>query len=134
MKLFSHTQILEWKGKGAGFVLTALFLFSLSSILFSGKVFGSEGRVYTERPSWRNHTFKPCFLNLVKRTDISSYFSRSGEIQLGYREFDEDMATHTLSDDQLTYTFTLKNKLFGMMERKCRRTTSFYLCNGHSIT
>ncbi len=116
MKLFFRTlKSLNGKEKVLAFVLTALFLFSLSSILFSGKgFFGSEGRVYTEGLVGEITHLNPVFTEFSEAdADISSLlFSGLVKYNSVTGEFDEDMATHTLSDDQLTYTFTLKNKLF----------------------
>jgi len=116
MKLFIRTlKSFNRKEKVLGFVLGAVFLLSLFSILFPGIGFLSgEGKVYTEGIVGEITHLNPVFTEFSEAdADIASLiFSGLVKYNSVTEGFEEDMATHTLSDDQLTYTFTLKNGLF----------------------
>ena len=116
MKLFIRTlKSFNRKEKVLGFILSAAFLFSLFSILFPGVgFFSGEGKVYTEGIVGEITHLNPVFTEFSEAdADIASLiFSGLVKYNSVTGEFEEDMATHTLSDDQFTYTFTLKNGLF----------------------
>ncbi len=73
-----------------------------------------QGRTYTEGLVGQIVHLNPVFTEFSEAdADISSLiFSGLVKYNAVTDSFDEDMATHTLSEDHLTYTFTLKNGLY----------------------
>lgn len=117
MNLFTQTlKSFNKKEKALSFVLSAVFLFSLFSILFPGLGFFSSGasKVYTEGLVGDITHINPVYTEFSEAdADISSLvFSGLVKYNALTGEFEEDLATHTLSEDQLTYTFTLKNNTY----------------------
>lgn len=117
MNLFLRTlKSFNRKEKIVGLLLSGVFLFSLVSLIFPSLGFfpGSTESVYSEGLVGEIAHLNPVFTEFSEADgDISSLlFSGLAKYNAETGGFEEDMATHTLSDDQLTYTFTLKNELF----------------------
>ena len=97
----------------------ALGLLMVSSILlFTGKSAGSiedpgSRKVYSEGVVGEIQRLNPVYteLNAVDADISSLIFSGLARYNAETGEFEEDIATHTLSQDTLTYTFTLKNNV-----------------------
>ncbi len=109
--LKSFTKIERWFTGG----LLLIFITSLFSLLF-GDYFTFElgkERTYTEGIVGEIVHLNPVFTEYSDAdADISSLiFSGLVKYNAVSGAFEEDMATHTLSEDHLVYTFTLKNNL-----------------------
>lgn len=117
MNLFIRTiKSFSRKEKWLSSALLLVFLGSLSSLVF-GQFFEwnpANGRTYTEGLMGQITHLNPVFTEYSDAdADISSLlFSGLVKYNSVLGTFDEDMATHTLSEDHLTYTFTLKNGIY----------------------
>lgn len=116
MNLFSRTlHSFTQKEKVLSFFLLGIFLVSLFSILFwNDQNFGGGKKSYSEGLVGEITHLNPVFTEFSEAdADISSLiFSGLVKYNAITGEFDEDIATHTLSEDQMTYTFTLRNNVF----------------------
>ncbi len=117
MKLFLRTlKSFSRKERWVAGAFLIVFLGSLSSLIFTHffEWSPSVGRTYTEGVVGQIIHLNPVFTEFSEAdTDISSLiFSGLVKYNAVTGSFDEDMATHTLSEDHLTYTFTLKNDLY----------------------
>src|SRR3989344_6150960 len=96
-------------------ILLALMISSSYWLFFSGKGPGEIANVkaYSEGIVGEIKHINPVYTEFSEAdTDISTLiFSGLVKYNAETGEFDEDIATHTLSEDKLTYTFTLKNKI-----------------------
>ena len=97
-------------------VLLLTFMGSLSFLTFNAFFVWSpdQERTYTEGEVGQIIHLNPVFTEYSEAdADISSLiFSGLVRYNAVTDSFDEDIATHTLSEDKLTYIFTLKNGLF----------------------
>jgi len=104
------------KEKAALFFLIALLLLSFYKLFLSSeqKIEQSKGKIYTEGLVGEIKHINPVFTEFSDADrDISSLvFSGLVKYNSATGIFEEDMATHTLSEDKLTYTFTLQNEVF----------------------
>lgn len=96
--------------------LLAVFLASGYLSLLSdtpGVTIGSA-KAYSEGVVGEIQRLNPVFTEFSEAdTDVCSLiFSGLVKYNSDTEEFEEDLATHTLDEDQLTYTFTLKNDLY----------------------
>jgi peptide/nickel transport system substrate-binding protein len=84
--------------------------------LFSGATLSplSQAKTYSEGVVGELKHLNPVFTEFSEAdTDACSLiFSGLAKYNAATGEFDEDIATHTLSEDQKTYTFTLKNDVY----------------------
>ncbi|MFA6024678.1 MAG: peptide ABC transporter substrate-binding protein [Candidatus Gracilibacteria bacterium] len=96
------------------FMLTVFVLSTLSILFWTDAQFGSTQKSYSEGLVGEITHLNPVFTEFSEAdTDISSLiFSGLVRYNALTGTFDEDIATHTLSEDQLTYTFTLRNNVF----------------------
>lgn len=98
----------------AGVLLTAMICSSYW-LFFSGKGPGeiSNVKVYSEGIVGEIKHLNPVYTEFSEAdTDVSTLiFSGLVKYNAKTGEFEEDIATHTLSEDKLTYTFTLKNEI-----------------------
>lgn len=104
------------KEKWALVVILPIFTLSLVYIVISNLFsFGSQKiDVYSEGLVGQIIHLNPIFTAFSEAdADISSLIF-SGLVKYNSKTgtFDEDLATHTLSEDHLTYTFTLKNNIY----------------------
>lgn len=117
MDLFSRT-IKSFNRREKIVMAFLLILFTLSFyqlFLNSHASIGvSKGKVYTEGLVGEIKRLNPVFTEFSEADrDVSSLiFSGLAKYNSTTGEFDEDLATHTLSEDKLTYIFTLKNDLY----------------------
>lgn len=118
MNLFSRTiKSLSRKEKIiAGFLLLIMVgsIYSIFAKQTKSDVKKSQAGVYSEGIVGEIKHINPVYTEFSEAdADISSLvFSGLVKYNPATKEFEEDMATHTLSEDQLTYTFTLKNDIF----------------------
>ncbi len=116
MNLFSRTlHSFTQKEKVLSFFLLGIFLVSLFSIFFwNDQNFGGGAKTYSEGLVGEITHLNPVFTEFSEAdADISSLiFSGLVKYNALTGEFDEDIATHTLSEDQMTYTFTLRNGVY----------------------
>lgn len=117
MSLIKQTlKSLNRKERWASFFFLAVLLISAYQ-LFVGESFSTtpkQENVYTEGLVGEIVHLNPVYTEFNEPdADISSLiFSGLVEYNAETGEFEEDIATHTLSEDKLTYTFTLKNDIF----------------------
>ncbi len=115
MELFWKTiKSLNSKERLASFFLLAIFFPSTISIILKDSNSFSQNtgsKIYTEALVGQITHLNPVYTELSDvDSDISSLiFSGLVRYNPKTKEFDEDIATHTLSEDKLIYTFTLKN-------------------------
>ncbi len=103
------------KEKGLGVFLLVIWMLSGTWLYFGTEAGSSaQSKVYNEGVVGQIQHINPVFTELSEAdADIASLvFSGLVKYNSETGEFEEDMATHTLSENQLTYTFTLKNDLF----------------------
>jgi peptide/nickel transport system substrate-binding protein len=116
MNLFFRTlRSFTRKEKVLGLFLLTTFTLSLFSVLFFNQDFAlTSNRSYSEGLVGEITHLSPVFTEFSEAdADVSSLiFSGLVKYNPETETFEEDIATHTLSDDQLTYTFTLKNNVF----------------------
>lgn len=117
MNLFLSTlKSFTGKEKVLGGLFTVVFLLSLFSLLFPYlKLWPVENSgIYSEGLVGEIIHLNPVFTEFSEAdADISSLiFSGLVKYNAATASFEEDIATHTLSEDQLTYTFTLKNAVY----------------------
>ncbi|MFA5789315.1 MAG: peptide ABC transporter substrate-binding protein [Candidatus Gracilibacteria bacterium] len=116
MNLFSRTfHSFTQKEKVLSFFLLGIFLASFLAIIFwNDQNFGGGKKTYSEGLVGEITHLNPVFTEFSEAdADISSLiFSGLVKYNALTGQFEEDLATHTLSEDQLTYTFTLKNDVF----------------------
>lgn len=113
MKFIKQTfKSLTRREKGVSLFLLSLFLLNGFLFLNAGKLStGSSTSIYTEALIGGFKHLNPVYTEFNEAdADVSSLIF-SGLVRYNVESglFEEDLATHTLSDDQLTYTFTLKN-------------------------
>lgn len=114
MNLFVRTlKSFSTKERWVAGVLLLIFLGSFSSLIFQKFfVFNTDqSKTYTEGLVGEIIHLNPVFTEFSEAdADISSLiFSGLVKYNAKTASFDEDLATHTLSEDKLIYTFTLKN-------------------------
>ncbi|MEK9160292.1 MAG: peptide ABC transporter substrate-binding protein [Patescibacteria group bacterium] len=116
MNLLSQTlRSFTRKEKVLCLFMLGLFFASLIWILFlSGQNYSGGAKTYSEGLVGEITHLNPVFTEFSEAdTDISSLiFSGLVKYNALTGNFDEDIATHTLSEDQLVYTFTLRNNVF----------------------
>jgi peptide/nickel transport system substrate-binding protein len=117
MNLFLRTlKSFSRKERWVAGAFLIVFLGSLGTLIFNSFFEWSpaQGRTYTEGLVGQIIHLNPVFTEFSEAdADISSLiFSGLVKYNAVTGTFDEDLATHTLSDDHLTYTFTLKNDLY----------------------
>ena len=117
MNLFIRTlRSFTTKERWVSGVFLLLFCGSLSSIVFNKFFFfnTSQSKAYTEGVVGEISHLSPVFTEYSEAdSDISSLiFSGLVRYNPVTQSFEEDLATHTLSEDKLVYTFTLKNDIF----------------------
>lgn len=117
MNLFSRT-IKSFTRRERWTSLFLLGVFVLSGGLLLRSSFGGDGavsnKILTEGIVGEIKHLNPVFTEFSEAdSDISSLvFSGLVRYNPATQAFDEDIATHTLSEDHLVYTFTLKNDVF----------------------
>jgi peptide/nickel transport system substrate-binding protein len=117
MNLFWRTiKAFSKKEKIIASVLLIVFLGSVYSVLLgspSGSGIGNA-KAYSEGVVGEIQHLNPVFTEFSEAdTEVCSLiFSGLVKYNSATQKFEEDLATHTLSKDQLTYTFTLKNDLY----------------------
>lgn len=102
------------KERLSAFMLLGIFTISLISIVISkNDVTITKQRTYTEALVGELQHINPLFTEFSEAdADVSSLvFSGLVKYNPDTKTFEEDLATHTLSEDKLVYTFTLKNDL-----------------------
>ncbi|MBT5824172.1 hypothetical protein HOH67_03550 [Candidatus Peregrinibacteria bacterium] len=114
MSIFMRTlKYFTRREKAVAFILLLILLISGKQIFTSPGGGGglSQAKVYTEGLVGEIKHLNPVFTEFSEADrDISSLiFSGLARYNGATGVFEEDLATHTLSEDQLTYTFTLKN-------------------------
>lgn len=117
MNLFARTlKSFSTKERWVAGAFLVVFLGSLFSLIFqSFFTFNSyTSKIYTEGVVGEITHLNPVFTEFSEAdADISSLiFSGLVKYNPQTATFDEDLASHTLSDDKLIYTFTLKNDIF----------------------
>ena len=117
MNLFARTlKSFSTKERWVAGAFLVVFLGSLFSLIFqSFFTFNSyTSKIYTEGVVGEITHLNPVFTEFSEAdADISSLiFSGLVKYTPQTATFDEDLASHTLSDDKLIYTFTLKNDIF----------------------
>lgn len=100
----------------AGILIISVILNSYFIFFSSSNIIGiaSKEKSYTEAIVGKILHLNPVYTELSDAdSDISSLiFSGLVKYNPITRKFDEDLATHTLSEDKLVYTFTLKNGIY----------------------
>lgn len=116
MNLIKQTlKSLSRKEKWISLFLLVIFVFSGSKLFLNQakepKLFKDD--IYSEGMVGEIIHLNPVFTEFNEvDADISSLlFSGLVRYNASTGEFEEDIATHTLSEDQLTYTFTMKNDI-----------------------
>lgn len=115
MELFWKTiKSFNRKEKLASILLLGIFFPSTISIILGqtqDSIQNSGSKIYTEAVVGQITHLNPVFTELSEvDADISSLiFSGLVRYNPSTKTFEEDIATHTLSEDKLVYTFTLKN-------------------------
>lgn len=117
MNLFARTlKSFSTKERWVAGAFLVVFLGSLFSLVFqSFFTFNTnQSKTYTEGIVGEITHLNPVFTEFSEAdADISSLiFSGLVKYNPQTATFDEDLASHTLSEDKLTYTFTLKNDVF----------------------
>lgn len=116
MSLFSQTlRSFTRKEKVLSLFLLGIFIASAFWITFlTDQNFIAGSKTYSEGLVGEITHLNPVFTEFSEAdTDISSLiFSGLVKYNAVTGTFDEDIATHTLSEDQLVYTFTLRNNVF----------------------
>ncbi len=117
MNLFSRTlHSFTRKEKVLSLFLLGVFGVSLFSVLFYNPASfgGNSVKTYSEGLVGEITHLNPVFTEFSEAdNDISSLiFSGLVKYNALTGTFDEDIATHTLSEDKLTYTFTLRNDVY----------------------
>ncbi|QQR55098.1 peptide ABC transporter substrate-binding protein [Candidatus Peregrinibacteria bacterium] len=117
MNLFVRTlKSFSTKERWVAGAFLLVFVGTLFSLIFQTLLDFNPGqsKTYTEGIVGEITHLNPVFTEFSEAdADISSLiFSGLVKYNPQKASFDEDMATHTLSEDKLTYTFTLKNNLF----------------------
>lgn len=116
MSLFSQTlRSFTRKEKVLSLFLLGIFIASSLWITFlNDQSFIAGSKTYSEGLVGEITHLNPVFTEFSEAdTDISSLiFSGLVKYNAVTGTFDEDIATHTLSEDQLVYTFTLRNNVF----------------------
>lgn len=112
-----HRTLRSFNRKEKVLSLFLLGIFSISSIsvvFFNQNSLVSGPKSYSEGVVGEIIHLNPVFTEFSEvDMDISSLiFSGLVRYNASTGEFEEDIATHTLSEDQLVYTFTLKNNVF----------------------
>lgn len=101
------------KEKLIAIVLAAILLASFYNIFLGGNGNGEKGqsKIYTEGIVGEIKHINPVFTEFSEAdADISSLvFSGLAKYNPETKTFDEDITTHILDEDKLTYTFTLRN-------------------------
>jgi peptide/nickel transport system substrate-binding protein len=116
MELIKQTlKSLSRKEKWVSVFLLVTFVFSGSQLFFDGSAETIEAKddVYSEGMVGEIVHLNPVFTEFSEvDADISSLlFSGLVRYDAQTGVFEEDIATHILSEDQLTYTFTLRNDI-----------------------
>lgn len=117
MNLFARTlKSFSTKERWVAGAFLLVFMGSLFSVIFQTffTFNTNQSKTYTEGIVGEITHLNPVFTEFSEAdADISSLIF-SGLVRYNPEtiSFEEDIATHTLSDDQLTYTFTLKNDIF----------------------
>lgn len=97
-------------------ILLAVFVVSLASIVIESPEFNisSTEKTYSEGLVGELKHINPVFTEFSEAdADVSSLvFSGLAKYDPSTKSFQEDIATHTLSEDKLVYTFTLKNDVY----------------------
>lgn len=97
-------------------ILFGVFVVSLGSIVIEspGINISSSEKTYSEGLVGELKHINPLFTEFSEAdADVSSLvFSGLAKYDPSTRTFQEDIATHTLSEDKLVYTFTLKNDIY----------------------
>jgi peptide/nickel transport system substrate-binding protein len=97
-------------------ILLAVFTISLASIIWESPDFNisSTEKTYSEALLGELKHINPVFTEFSEAdADVSSLvFSGLVKYDPTTKVFQEDLATHTLSEDKLVYTFTLKNDVY----------------------
>jgi peptide/nickel transport system substrate-binding protein len=112
--LLKALKSLSKREKMLVFLMLLVFGFSsLQLIQTSTDITETTGKVYTEAILGEIVHLNPLFTEFSEAdADISSLiFSGLAKYNAATGKFEEDLATHTLSEDKLTYTFTLKNNV-----------------------
>lgn len=116
MNLISQTlRSFTRKEKVLCLFMLGLFFASLIWIVFlNGQNYSRGAKTYSEGLVGEITHLNPVFTEFSEAdADISSLiFSGLVKYNALTGDFDEDIATHTLSEDQLVYTFTLRNNVF----------------------
>lgn len=97
-------------------VLLVVFTISLASIIWESPEFNisSAEKTYSEALLGELKHINPVFTEFSEAdADVASLvFSGLVKYDPATKVFQEDLATHTLSEDKLVYTFTLKNDVY----------------------
>lgn len=116
MELFWKTiRSFTRKEKISIIILLSILLSSIFSIWDQNTdINTANAKIYNEGIVGEIKRLNPLFTEFSEAdADISSLiFSGLVKYNPETKSFDEDLATHTLSEDQLTYTFTLKNNIY----------------------
>jgi ABC-type transport system substrate-binding protein len=112
--LWRVIKSLDRKEKIIVVVLLLVFLGSSYSLFFSDQKVEFGAKTYTEGIVGEIKHLNPVFTEFSEAdTDVCSLiFSGLARYDAATDSFKEDIATHTLSVDKLTYTFTLKNNVY----------------------
>ncbi|MFA5855548.1 MAG: peptide ABC transporter substrate-binding protein [Candidatus Gracilibacteria bacterium] len=117
MELFLRTlKSFSRREKWVLLVSVPVLVLCLTTLLVRGifSLGGNKVQIYSEGLVGELTRLNPIFTSYSQAdADISSLiFSGLVKYNAVTGTFEEDLATHTLSEDHLTYTFTLKNNLF----------------------
>lgn len=116
MNLISQTlRSFTRKEKVLGLFMLGVFIASAGWLtLFNDQAFPGANKTYSEGLVGEITHLNPVYTEFSEAdSDVSSLiFSGLVKYNAQTGAFDEDIATHTLSEDQLTYTFTLRNNVF----------------------
>jgi len=97
-------------------IFISIAVISLYFVIFNKQTIGENKNsvAYTEGVVGEIKHLNPVFTEFSEAdSDISSLiFTSLVKYNPQDKMFEEDLATHTLSEDQLTYTFTLKNDIY----------------------
>jgi len=116
MNLIKQTlKSLTQKERGVSLLFLIVFIFSGYQIFSGGELIkkSTQDTIYSEGMVGEIIHLSPIFTEFNEvDADISSLiFSGLVRYNAQTGEFEEDIATHTLSEDQLTYNFVLKNEI-----------------------
>ncbi len=116
MSLLSQTlRSFTRKEKVLSLFMLGIFIASSVWIIFlDDQTFSAGNRTYSEGLVGEITHLNPVFTEFSEAdSDVSSLiFSGLVKYNAQTGTFDEDISTHTLSEDQLVYTFTLRNNVF----------------------